>query len=54
MRHLAGQVMILLFAMIAPNDSVSCILHPGSLIWPLYARRLGTREGDSGERLDDQ
>jgi hypothetical protein len=37
MRQLAGQVLILLFAIIAPNDSVSCVHHPGSLIWQLHA-----------------
>jgi len=30
--------MILLFAIIAPNDSVSYTSHPGSLIWQLHAR----------------
>lgn len=38
MHHLAGQVMILLVAIISPNDSVSYTPHPGSLIWPQRAR----------------
>ncbi len=43
MRQLAGQVMILLFAMIAPNDGVSYTSHPGSLIWQLHARGRALR-----------
>ncbi len=51
MHQLAGQVLILLVAIIAPNDSVSCILQPGSLIWPLHARERAltcTGGGHSG------